>query len=55
MGRLTEVEAIVYVTVFLSVILHGASAAPLSRRYGASKAAAADGGGEQSRQTGAAL
>lgn len=54
MGRLTEVEAIVYVTVFLSVLLHGASAAPLSRRYGASKAAAADGGDEQSRQTGAA-
>lgn len=43
MGRLTEVEAIVYVTVFLSVLLHGASAAPLSRRYGGSKAAAADG------------
>jgi len=43
MGRLTEVEAVVYVTVFLSVILHGATAAPLSRRYGRSAAAAADG------------
>lgn len=52
MGRLTEVEAIVYVTVFLSVILHGASAAPLSRRYGKSKAAAADGANsESSRET----
>ncbi|GJL94487.1 MAG: sodium:proton antiporter [Hyphococcus sp.] len=43
MGRLTEIEAVVYVTVFLSVILHGASAAPLSKLYGNSKAAQADG------------
>lgn len=43
MGRLTEVEAVVYVTVFLSVLLHGASAFPLSRLYGKSKAAKADG------------
>ena len=43
MGRLTQVEAVVYVTVFLSVILHGASAAPLSRLYGESAAAQADG------------
>jgi len=34
MERLTDIEAIVYVTVFLSVLLHGASAAPLSRLYG---------------------
>lgn len=34
MERLTDIEAIVYVTVFLSVLLHGATAAPLSRLYG---------------------
>lgn len=42
MGRLSEVEAVVYVTVFLSVILHGASAFPLARLYGNTKAAEAD-------------
>lgn len=42
MGRLSEVEAVVYVTVFLSVILHGATAAPLSRLYGKSDAAKSD-------------
>lgn len=42
MGRLTEIEAVVYVTVFLSVLLHGASASPLSHLYGKSKAAEAD-------------
>lgn len=42
MERLTEIEAVVYVTVFLSVLLHGASASPLSRLYGKSKAAEAD-------------
>lgn len=41
-GRLTEIEAVVYVTVFLSVLLHGASASPLSRLFGKSKAAQAD-------------
>ena len=44
MGRLTEIEAVVYVTVFLSVLLHGASAPYLSRAYGQSKAAHADKG-----------
>ena len=44
MGRLSEIEAIVYVTVFLSVILHGATASPLSSLYGKSKAARVDGG-----------
>ena len=42
MGRLTQVEAIVYITVFFSIILHGGSAAPLSRIYGKSSAAAVD-------------
>ncbi len=42
MGRLTEIEAVVYVTVFLSIVLHGATAAPLSKRYGESRAARAD-------------
>lgn len=42
MGRLSEIEAVVYVTVFLSVLLHGASAAPFSRLYGKSNAARAD-------------
>lgn len=42
MGRLTEIEAIVYVTVFLSVILHGATAAPFSKLYGKSSAASID-------------
>ncbi len=41
-GRLSEIEAVVYVTVFLSVILHGATASPLSRLYGKSAAAKAD-------------
>ena len=44
MERLSQVEAVVYVTVFLSVVLHGLSAPVLSRRYGASAAAARDGG-----------
>ncbi len=43
MGRFTEIEAVVYVTVFLSIILHGATAAPFSRRYGESGAARLDG------------
>ncbi len=43
MDRFTEIEAVVYVTVFLSVILHGASAAPLSRLYGKTEAAKIDG------------
>lgn len=43
MSRLTEIEAVVYVTVFLSIILHGATAAPFSRRYGESAAARIDG------------
>ncbi|MEM9013804.1 MAG: cation:proton antiporter [Pseudomonadota bacterium] len=34
MERLSQVEAIVYVTVFFSVMLHGATAAPLSKRLG---------------------
>lgn len=42
-GRLTQIEAIIYFTVFLSVILHGATAAPLSRLYGATNAAKTDG------------
>ena len=42
MGRLTEIEAVVYITVALSVILHGATAAPFSKWYGMSKAAEAD-------------
>ncbi len=44
MARLTEIEAVVYVTVFLSVILHGATASPLSRLYGKSEAAKMDSG-----------
>ncbi|MBT8471698.1 MAG: sodium:proton antiporter [Marinicaulis sp.] len=43
MERLTEIEAIVYVTVFFSVMLHGATAAPLSKFYGRSAAAKVDG------------
>ncbi|MEO1014762.1 MAG: cation:proton antiporter [Pseudomonadota bacterium] len=43
MGRLTQIEAVVYLTVFLSVLLHGATAAPLSNRYAASAAASRDG------------
>jgi len=43
MGHLTEIEAVVYITVALSVILHGATAAPLSMLYGKTKAAEADG------------
>ncbi len=39
MGRFSEIEAIVYVTVFLSVILHGATAAPFSKLYGGTAAA----------------
>lgn len=42
-ARLTEVEAIVYVTVFLSVFLHGATASLFSETYGKSAAAAKDG------------
>ncbi len=42
MGRLTEIEAVVYLTVFLSVILHGATAAPLTKLYAASAASTAD-------------
>ncbi len=42
MGRLSEIEAIVYVTVFLSIILHGATAAPLSKLYGSTAAAKKD-------------
>ena len=47
MEMISEVEAIVYITVFLSVVLHGATAAPLSRAYGRTAAAkhdAANGG-----------
>ena len=40
--QLSELQAIVYVTVFLSIILHGVTAAPFSKRYGESKAAKAD-------------
>ncbi len=29
--RLTQIEAVVYITVFLSIVLHGATAAPFSR------------------------
>ena len=43
MGRLSDIEAVVYITVFLSVILHGATAAPFSRIYGRSAAAKSDG------------
>ena len=49
MGRLTEIEAVVYITVAMSVILHGATAAPFSKWYGKSKAAEADGFGENPR------
>lgn len=42
-GRLTDIEAIVYITVFLSVVLHGVTAAPFSRLYGKSEAAKVDG------------
>lgn len=45
MGRLTDIERVVYITVFLSILLHGATAAPLSRWYGRSAAAKADGAG----------
>ncbi|MEO1135933.1 MAG: cation:proton antiporter [Pseudomonadota bacterium] len=44
MGRLSEIEAVVYVTVFLSVVLHGATAAPFSRLYGKTGAAKSDSG-----------
>lgn len=44
MGRLTEIEAVVYVTVFLSVVLHGMSAAGLSKLYGGTNAAKVDDG-----------
>ncbi len=43
MEALSQIEAIVYITVALSVIVHGISAAPLSRMYGAGAAAKADG------------
>lgn len=42
MVGLSDIEAIVYITVAMSIVLHGATAAPLSKRYGASAAAAAD-------------
>ncbi|MCB2113218.1 MAG: cation:proton antiporter [Parvularculaceae bacterium] len=38
-ARLSQAEAIVYVTVFLSIILHGASAAPFTRAYAKTRAA----------------
>ena len=44
MGALTEIEAVVYVTVFLSIILHGISAPTLSRWYGNSIPAKTDAG-----------
>ncbi len=50
MGRLTAIEAVVYITVFLSIILHGATAAPLSRLYGKSAAAKTDGVADQKRK-----
>ena len=43
MGRFTQIEAVVYITVFLSILLHGASAAPFSKMYGTSNAAKVDG------------
>lgn len=43
MGSISQIEAIVYVTVFLSVLLHGASAFSLSRAYGRTAAAKSDG------------
>lgn len=42
MGRFTQTEAIVYITVFLSVVLHGLSASPLSSWYGKTIAAKRD-------------
>ena len=45
MGRLTDIERIVYITVFLSILLHGATAGPFSRLYGRSAAAASDSAG----------
>ncbi len=41
-GRLTDIERVVYITVFLSILLHGATAAPFSKWFGASAAAKAD-------------
>lgn len=49
MGRLSQIEAIVYVTVFVSIVLHGATASPLSRAYGKSAAAIADSGAGASK------
>lgn len=34
MGRITAIESVVYVTVFMSVVLHGVTATPFSRLYG---------------------
>ncbi len=42
MGRLTEIERVIYITVFLSILLHGATAAPFSKWFGGSAAAKAD-------------
>jgi len=41
-GRLTDIERVVYITVFLSILLHGATAAPFSKWFGGSGAAKAD-------------
>lgn len=41
-GRLTDIERVVYITVFLSILLHGATAAPISKWFGRSLAAKAD-------------
>jgi NhaP-type Na+/H+ or K+/H+ antiporter len=42
MEALSQIQAIVYITVALSVIAHGVTAAPLSRAYGATASAKAD-------------
>lgn len=42
MTDFSQVEAIVYITVALSIILHGVTASPLSAMYGLSAAAKAD-------------
>ncbi|MEO0612964.1 MAG: cation:proton antiporter [Pseudomonadota bacterium] len=42
MARLTDVETVVYIAVFLSIILHGISAPGLSSLYGKSEAAKRD-------------
>ncbi len=38
--RLTQIEAVVYITVFLSILLHGATAAPFSKALGRRTASA---------------